>query len=115
MSPGIEHHFSVLAGIPPRAAKPQWEEEDDILVEDAIDSGVPSYLIVFNDDHNTFEYVIQCFVEILKHTPEQAEQLSILIHFKGKATVKTGPKTELLPYWEALLDRGLSAVIEEGP
>ncbi|TNE51998.1 MAG: ATP-dependent Clp protease adaptor ClpS [Bacteroidetes bacterium] len=94
-------------------AKPHWQEEEDILVEDDIGSDHPSYLIVFNDDVNSFEWVIQCFMEILKHTSEQAEQLSIIIHFKGKATVKTGPKNELVPLCEGLLDRGLSAVVEE--
>ncbi|MCK6694241.1 MAG: ATP-dependent Clp protease adaptor ClpS [Thermoanaerobaculia bacterium] len=52
-------------------------------------------------------------MEILKHSHEQAEQLSIIIHFKGKATVKSGARGELIPLCEALLDRGLSAVVEE--
>ncbi len=93
--------------------KPFWEEQEDILVEDDIGSDLPAHIIVFNDDFNTFDWVIQCFMEVLKHTHEQAEQLSIIIHFKGKATVKTGPKKELIPLCEALLDRGLSAIIEE--
>lgn len=98
----------------PRLAKePQWEEDSDVLIEEDIDSSHPAYLIVYNDDFNTFEWVIQCFIEVLKHTQEQAEQLSLIIHFKGKATVKTGPKSELLPLREALVDRGLSAVVEE--
>jgi ATP-dependent Clp protease adaptor protein ClpS len=49
----------------------------------------------------------------LDHTPEQAEQLSLIIHFKGKATVKTAPKSVLRPKKDALVERGLSAVIEE--
>ena len=92
---------------------PHWQEEEDILVEDDIGSDLPAHIIVFNDDVNSFEWVIQCFVEILKHSHEQAEQLSIIIHFKGKATVKSGAKGELVPLCEALLDRGLSAVVEE--
>lgn len=79
-----------------------------------IGSGEPAQLIVYNDDHNTFDWVIQCFTEVLRHTPEQAEQLSLIIHFKGKATVKTAPFSELRPPKEALIDRGLSAVIEGG-
>lgn len=94
--------------------KPRWEEEEDVLVDDDIGSDLPAHIIVYNDDHNSFEWVIRCFVEILQHTPEQAEQLSLIIHFKGKATVKTGPKAELQPLCEALTDRGLSAVLEEG-
>jgi ATP-dependent Clp protease adaptor protein ClpS len=93
--------------------KPLWEEDEDVLVEDDIDSSLPAYIIVYNDDVNSFEWVIRCFMEILKHSHEQAEQLSIIIHFKGKATVKTGPRSELIPLCEGLLDRGLSAVLEE--
>lgn len=91
----------------------QTEEEIDVLIEDLVDSGMVARLIVYNDEVNTFDWVIKCFMEICKHTEEQAEQLSYIIHFKGKATVKTGPKSELQPMKEALVDRGLSAVIEE--
>ena len=94
--------------------KPLWEEEEDVLVEDDIETGAPSYLIVYNDDFNTFEWVIECFMTVLKHTSEQAEQLAIMIHYKGKATVKTGARSEFLPLCSALLDRGLSAEVEEG-
>jgi ATP-dependent Clp protease adaptor protein ClpS len=69
--------------------------------------------LVYNDDLNTFDWVIRCLIEILNHTPEQAEQLSLIVHFKGKATVKSGPKSVLKPLKDALVDRGLSAVIEE--
>ncbi len=93
--------------------KPLWEEDEDVLVEDDVDSSLPAYIIVYNDDVNSFDWVIRCFMEILKHSHEQAEQLSIIIHFKGKATVKTGPRSELIPLCEGLLDRGLSAVLEE--
>ncbi|MDX2136155.1 MAG: ATP-dependent Clp protease adaptor ClpS [Saprospiraceae bacterium] len=96
------------------AADPLWEEDEDVLVIDDIGSDIPAQIIVYNDDHNTFEWVIQCFMEVLKHPSEQAEQLSLIIHFKGKATVKSGPKSELLPLREQLVDRGLSAVIEDG-
>jgi ATP-dependent Clp protease adaptor protein ClpS len=91
----------------------QYQEEEDVLVVDDIDTGNISEIIVHNDDVNTFDWVIMSFVEVLNHTPEQAEQLSLLIHFKGKATVKTGPKKNLKPLKDALVDRGLSAVIVE--
>jgi len=89
------------------------EELEEVVVEDDSDVGQKAQLIVFNDDHNTFDWVIQCLMEVLNHTSEQAEQLSLIIHFKGKATVKTAPKSELKPKKDALVDRGLSAVIEE--
>lgn len=89
------------------------DTEEDVLVMDDIGSGHFARIIVFNDDFNTFDWVIKSLVEICEHNPAQAEQLSLIIHFKGKATVKTGPKDELKPMKDALVDRGLSAVIEE--
>lgn len=98
-------------------------EDEDILVEEDIDleeelsdigTGNHAQLIVFNDDVNTFEWVIESFISVLDHSSEQAEQLAIIIHHKGKATVKTAPFKELRPKREALTDRGLSAVIEGG-
>lgn len=91
--------------------KPIWEEDEDVLVEDDIGSNMPAHIVVYNDDFNTFEWVIESFMAILKHTHEQAEQLSVIIHFKGKATVKSGGKEELIPLCEALLERGLSAEV----
>jgi ATP-dependent Clp protease adaptor protein ClpS len=84
------------------------EEDLDVSV-----AGNHARLLVYNDDFNTFDWVIESFMEVLQHTFEQAEQLSLIIHTKGKATVKTAPKKELEPKKDALLDRGLSAVIEE--
>ncbi len=89
------------------------EEDIDVLLEDLIGSGNRAQLIVHNDEHNTFDWVIKCFMEVCKHTQEQSEQLSYIIHFKGKATVKTGSLEELKPMKDALVERGLSAVIEE--
>ena len=89
------------------------EELEEVLVEDEIsDVGDKFQLIVYNDDFNTFEWVIECFIDILKHSAAQAEQLSLIIHYKGKATVKTASKNILRPFKDALVDRGLSAVIE---
>jgi ATP-dependent Clp protease adaptor protein ClpS len=90
--------------------------EEDVLIEEDIDDadiGDAARIIVYNDDHNTFDWVIACFMEILQHTSEQAEQLALIIHFKGKAAVKNGTFKELKPKKDALTDRGLSAVIEE--
>lgn len=86
------------------------QSEEDVLLEDI--ATVVSELIVYNDDHNTFDWVIQSLVEICKHSVEQAEQLSLLVHYKGKATVKTAPISILKPMKDALCDRGLNAVIE---
>jgi ATP-dependent Clp protease adaptor protein ClpS len=85
---------------------------EDILTEDVTHTGAMSELVVYNDDFNTFEWVIECFMEVLSHSSEQAEQLSLIIHYTGKATVKTAAFTVLRPLKDALVDRGLSAVIE---
>lgn len=91
----------------------KYYEDEDVMVDDSHNGiGDPSQLIVYNDDHNTFDWVIQCLMEVCDHTFEQSEQLSLLIHFKGKATVKTAPFDSLKPLKDALIDRGLSAVIE---
>lgn len=68
-------------------------------------------LVVYNDDVNTFDWVIQSLVEVCSHTTAQAEQLSLLIHYKGKTTVKHGARPELTPLKNQLQDRGLSVDI----
>lgn len=92
------------------------EYDEDVLLDEDISVGEdePANLIVFNDDHNTFDWVMRCFIEILGHGKEQSEQLALMIHYKGKATVKSASFGELRPKREALVDRGLSAVIEGG-
>ncbi len=88
-----------------------YDQKEDQLV-DEVEVIDKSELIVYNDDFNTFDWVIKCFMEVCNHTFTQSEQLSLIVHFKGQATVKTGPYPELKPLKDALVDRGLSAVIE---
>ncbi|WP_438865901.1 ATP-dependent Clp protease adaptor ClpS [Penaeicola halotolerans] len=78
---------------------------DDVALDDAHD------LMVFNDDVNTFEHVIQTLIKVCKHNPEQAEQCTWLIHFKGKCSVKKGSQKELKPYCQGILDAGINAAI----
>lgn len=68
-------------------------------------------IVLHNDDVNTFDWVIECLIEICEHSPEQAEQCAILVHYKGKCGVKTGAYDELKPRCSSLLERGLSAEI----
>ena len=68
-------------------------------------------IILFNDDVNTFDHVIESLVAICNHTHEQAEQCALLVHYKGKCTVKTGSYEELEPLCSRLLEVGLSAEI----
>ena len=68
-------------------------------------------IVLFNDDINTFDHVIETLVASCDHTYVQAEQCSILVHYKGKCTVKTGPYSDLEPRCSKLLQAGLSAEI----
>ncbi|HAI77382.1 MAG TPA: Clp protease ClpS [Microscillaceae bacterium] len=68
-------------------------------------------LVVFNDDVNTFDHVIQTLIEVCRHTSEQAEQCTLIIHYKGKCTVKMGSFEELKPMRDAICDRGISAEV----
>ncbi|WP_394337261.1 ATP-dependent Clp protease adaptor ClpS [Chryseobacterium lacus] len=68
-------------------------------------------LVLWNDDVNTFDFVIASLLEICKHTLEQAEQCTILVHYKGKCTVKTGSLELLEPMHKKLISRGLTSEI----
>ena len=85
-------------------------EEKVISLEDLIGT---YNIILYNDDVNTFDWVIDSLVDLCKHTPEQAEQCALLVHYKGKCQVKSGSYNDLKPICEALLDRGLSAKLED--
>lgn len=69
-------------------------------------------LIVWNDDVNTFDWVIQALVEICGHNEEQAEQCAIIIDSKGKYAVKEGDYDTLKPMCDAITERGINATIE---
>jgi ATP-dependent Clp protease adaptor protein ClpS len=84
------------------------EEETGLLTE--IEE--PCSLIVWNDEINTFEWVIETLVEVCKHSTEQAEQCAMLIHTQGKYSVKRGSYDELKPMCDAITDRGIGATIE---
>lgn len=83
--------------------------QEDLLV-DTLEQNL-NEIVLYNDDVNTFDYVIDTLIYACDHTPEQAEQCSILVHYKGKCTVKTGSYDELEPRCSKLLQAGLSAEI----
>lgn len=70
-------------------------------------------LVVWNDEVNTFDWVIKTLMEICKHEPEQAEQCTLIIHFKGKCIVKEGDYEEMKAMCDGITDRGIGATIEE--
>ena len=80
--------------------------EDVLLLEETIDV---RDLIVYNDDINTFDHVIKTLIDVCGHEPEQAEQCTLLIHYKGQCTVKHGAYDELAGMCTAIHDRGISA------
>jgi ATP-dependent Clp protease adaptor protein ClpS len=84
------------------------ELQDTLEVIEVIDV---NNLVVFNDDFNTFDHVIQTLIKVCKHTPEQAEQCTWLIHYKGKCAVRSGPVEELKPMRQAICDAGIDARI----
>jgi ATP-dependent Clp protease adaptor protein ClpS len=89
------------------ATKEQLQEEIELA-----ELKVNEYQIVlFNDDVNTFDHVVETLIRVCNHTPEQAEQCSIIVHYKGKCAVKTGSYEELKPRCTQLLQADLSAEI----
>lgn len=88
---------------------PKREYQEEIAVLEREDSIYK--IVLWNDDVNTFDYVIEALIEICEHTLEQAEQCTILVHYKGKCTVKTGSLEKLKPMHEKLLQRGLTSEI----
>ena len=69
-------------------------------------------LILYNDDVNTFDHVINCLIRICEHELIQAEQCAWLVHNKGKCQVKSGKLSDLRKRLQALTQNGLSAQIE---
>lgn len=71
-----------------------------------------SEIVVFNDEVNTFDYVIDMLIKTCEHDLIQAEQCTMLIHYKGKCAVKTGDLDDLKPRCSKLLEAGISAEIQ---
>ncbi len=86
------------------------ENTDTEVLQEAVDTEVRS-LVVFNDDVNTFDWVIETLIDVCGHTPQQAEQCTIIIHFKGKCSVKDGAYEELVDMRNDICRRGISAEV----
>lgn len=89
------------------------ELEEDVVTGELIDQVHTFNLIVWNDEVNTFDWVIETLIEVCGHTYEQAEQCAFIIHFHGKYAVKKGDYETLNPMREAITNRGINATIEE--
>jgi ATP-dependent Clp protease adaptor protein ClpS len=86
------------------------QEEYEVLdLETLVDQQT---IVLYNDEVNTFDFVIDQLVKYCKHEPIQAEQCAYIVHYKGRCNVKTGSFEELKPVCSALLEKGLTAEIE---
>jgi len=87
--------------------------KEKVLEEVEVKEGVSpnNEIVLYNDDVNTFDHVIDTLIRVCSHTSEQAEQCALIVHYKGKCTVKTGEYNELRPQCTQLLEAGLSAEI----
>ncbi|HEY5369525.1 MAG TPA: ATP-dependent Clp protease adaptor ClpS [Hanamia sp.] len=91
--------------------KPFSIEDDQTDVMTGYDNSCQ--LIVWNDEVNTFDWVIETLIHVCRHTPEQAEQSAMIIHTKGKYAVKEGSYDTLKPMCDAITERGINATVEE--
>jgi ATP-dependent Clp protease adaptor protein ClpS len=84
-------------------------------VEESVETGTSiehkKDLVIYNDDVNTFDHVIDSLVKVCKHELIQAEQCTWIIHYNGKCSVKSGALEDLRPMRHALTERGLDAKI----
>lgn len=87
------------------------QEQELVDVLEATETTDVMDLVVFNDDFNTFDHVIATLIRVCKHSPEQAEQCTMLIHYKGKCAVKSGTFDFLRPMREAICEAGIDARI----
>jgi len=87
----------------------EFQQELEELVQ------APKLLVIHNDDFNTFDFVIETLIEVCDHEPLQAEQCTFIIHYSGKCGVKTDAFNRLQPTWAELINRGLTATIEDIP
>ena len=90
-----------------------YSYQEELLIDEleAVETIDEMDLVVFNDDVNTFEHVISTLIRVCKHTPEQAEQCTLLIHHKGKCSVKNGTFDFLKPMRQAICEEGIDARI----
>lgn len=90
--------------------KQDYQEKVEVDIQELLSA--EHRIVLYNDDVNTFDHVIECLVVICEHTYEQAEQCALLVHYKGQCDVKEGEIEKLKPMCTALLEKGLSAEIK---
>ncbi len=98
-----------MLAINPRMMSTKEQISEEVLLDE--ETVKQNEIVLFNDEVNTFDHVIETLMAVCEHTPEQAEQCSLIVHYNGKCTVKTGEYKDLEPRCTGLLQAGLSAEI----
>ena len=80
--------------------------EEDLALDEAVAEGW--HIVLYNDNHNTFDHVIECLISTCGHDALQAEQCAMIVHFKGKCNVKSGSYDELAPIHQSLSEKDLT-------
>jgi ATP-dependent Clp protease adaptor protein ClpS len=88
-----------------------YQEETTTDVLEITETTELMELVVFNDDFNTFEHVIHTLIKVCRHSVEQAEQCTWIIHYRGRCTVKKGTFDFLKPMRDAICEAGIDAKI----
>ncbi len=88
------------------------ETEEEVLLLDQVETEATRQIVLFNDNVNTFDFVIETLVKYCEHDPIQAEQCTLLVHFTGKCSVKRGTYEQLKPICSSMLELGLTAEIQ---
>jgi len=86
------------------------EVQVDSLIRELLEPS--KSIVLWNDDHNTFEHVILCLVKHCGHSMVQAEQCSLIVHNNGKCSIKQGDMDKLKPIKDILQEEGLTVTIE---
>ena len=107
----IEHILSSLETLlEGHLGNPKEKTSVDVLLDEEVSKN--NEIVLYNDDVNTFDHVIDTLIYACDHTPEQAEQCTLMIHYKGKCCVKHGDWDKLVAMRNAICERGLSAEVE---
>jgi ATP-dependent Clp protease adaptor protein ClpS len=88
----------------------ETEVDEKVCLDTILDDG--KEVVLFNDDHNTFDFVIDTLIDLCKHNEVQAEQCAVLVHFKGQCSVKKGDYDSMLGISREMNRRGLSSVVK---
>tara|TARA_B110000046_G_scaffold35238_2_gene38445 strand:+ start:681 stop:974 length:294 start_codon:yes stop_codon:yes gene_type:complete len=89
----------------------EYDTDEEVLLE--VENDESFVLMLYNDDVNTFDHVIDSLVAICDHEMNQAEQCAFIVHTKGKCDIRRGNFKNLEKMCTKLLNRQLSATIEK--